>query len=231
MKLVVFDIDGTLIRKTSVEDRCFVEAVAEELGEGEFETDWSTYRDVTDRGLVTELFERWRGRGPTPEELARIRGRYGSLLAERLRARPDQAMEIPGAAALVRTLVEGDGWRVAVATGNWRTVARFKWTRAGLPYPDLPMATSDDAAARSEILRLAMERAGRRYGRGPVEGIVSVGDGVWDLEAARALGVGFVRRGGVGWGGAEDARIPTLRDFRDRRRSMDLLEEASARSL
>jgi len=52
------------------------------------------------------------------------------------------------------------------------------------------MATSSDAPRRSDIIRLAAQRAGRS-----LSDVVYVGDGVWDLKASGDLGIGFIGTG------------------------------------
>src|SRR5690349_21329755 len=84
-----------------------------------------------------------------------------------------------------------------------------------LPGRALQRATSDDHPSREEIVRRAIARA--EAGNGPFESIVSVGDGIWDVRTARALGIGFV---GIGRGeraerlGREGAG-QVFEDFRD----------------
>jgi phosphoglycolate phosphatase-like HAD superfamily hydrolase len=52
------------------------------------------------------------------------------------------------------------------------------------------MATCSDHPRRSEIIRLAAQRAGR-----PLSDSIYIGDGVWDLRACRDLGVRFIGTG------------------------------------
>jgi phosphoglycolate phosphatase-like HAD superfamily hydrolase len=44
---------------------------------------------------------------------------------------------------------------------------------------------------------MAIQRAGHHYGQGAFEKVLYIGDGVWDVRAAKALGIGFV--GGLFW--------------------------------
>ena len=43
MKLVIFDIDGTLTQTNEVDSRCFIEALQHVLGVEEFDTCWENY--------------------------------------------------------------------------------------------------------------------------------------------------------------------------------------------
>lgn len=54
------------------------------------------------------------------------------------------------------------------------------------------MATSDDAFDRDEVIQVAADRAKEHYGQREWTSIVYVGDGIWDLRAAKNLGCGFI---------------------------------------
>jgi phosphoglycolate phosphatase-like HAD superfamily hydrolase len=56
----------------------------------------------------------------------------------------------------------------------------------------IPWASADDAIDRVDILRMAIQRAGQHCGQDTFENVVYVGDGVWDVRAAKALGIGFL---------------------------------------
>lgn len=69
---------------------------------------------------------------------------------------------------------------------------RFKLASAGLPGDAFPWANADDALDRVDILRTAIQRAEQHYGQDAFEKMVYVGDGVWDVRAAKTLGIGFL---------------------------------------
>jgi phosphoglycolate phosphatase-like HAD superfamily hydrolase len=204
--LVVFDVDGTLTRTVRVDDRCYAQALEEQLG-APIDTDWTRYRFATDTGIATEAFEHRRGRPPTEGEMAALRDRFLALL----RAAAEPIREVPGACALLSALRRRRDVAVAIATGCWRASALWKLSAAGIDVEGVAMATADDATSREEILRAAMRRAG------PSVRATYVGDRPWDLNASRVVGAGF-----VGIAGADDALrtagvtalLPDLRDVR-----------------
>jgi beta-phosphoglucomutase-like phosphatase (HAD superfamily) len=51
MKLLIFDIDGTLTDTKRVDDECFINAFQDEYGVILTNTDWTTFVNVTDTGL------------------------------------------------------------------------------------------------------------------------------------------------------------------------------------
>lgn len=213
MRLVIFDIDGTLTRTAEVDEVCYVRAFEEELGWTGISTDWAGYPSCTDEAIALEIFARHGGRPPRDGEIDRVRRRFLSLLEAALAE--DTFTEIPGAGEALRRLRSDPCFRVALATGAWESSARLKLRTAGLEVDGIPFASSDDHPHREEIVRRAIARA--EAGNGPFESIVSVGDGVWDVRTARALGIGFV---GIGSGErAERLRREgaerVFEDFRD----------------
>jgi phosphoglycolate phosphatase-like HAD superfamily hydrolase len=188
MRLVIFDIDGTLTRTMEADEECFVRSLVEVCGFSGIDTDWSRYKHATDSGIFHEIYESRAGRSPSPREISRFRRHFVGLLRQ---ASSEVAFAaITGAPLMLSHLADSAEHRVALATGAWRDSARLKMTSAGLCYDDYPAASSDDALDRESIIRLSMQRAAERYGR--VSSTVYVGDGVWDARACRSIGIPFI---------------------------------------
>jgi phosphoglycolate phosphatase-like HAD superfamily hydrolase len=188
MRLVIFDIDGTLTQTMTADEECFVRSLAEVCGFDDANTDWSRYKHATDSGIFHEIHEVRTGRLPSPVEISRFRQHFVGLLARVSYDAPFAAVE--GAPLLLSRLADSAEHRVALATGAWRDSARLKMASVGLCYDDYPAASSDDAFHRESIIRLAMQRAAERYGS--CSRAVYVGDGVWDARACRNAGIPFI---------------------------------------
>jgi len=199
--LVVFDIDGTLIRSVELDDTCFVRALAEVLGIDGVASDWSRYQHPTDSGLTREIVHRRWGRDPTEEEVDLVRQRCCQLLSRVVWRSPSAIREVTGASRLLSLLRDDAEWRPAIASGSWQETAQIKLDAARVPAGDLPGAFAGDSPDRSVILGLAIQRAREQYGTGRFSKVVYVGDGVWDVEAARQQGIAFL--GVAGSTGAE----------------------------
>jgi phosphoglycolate phosphatase-like HAD superfamily hydrolase len=193
MNLIVFDIDGTLTDSCQVDDRCYSVAIRTVLGISHIEQDWSTYTHCTDSGILWELHAKHFGSHPTFEDFERVQHCFFQLLDNELKASPPKVRPIAGAVSLLRQLSMSPDWKVAIATGGWRQSAVSKLRCAGLDL-GFPMATSDDAMSREEIIDIARCRAGTHYNVAVFASTVYVGDGLWDLRAATRLGLGFVGR-------------------------------------
>jgi len=227
MNLIMFDIDGTLCQTDGADERCYVLAVSEVAGDWRLADDWSSYRNVTEPGIASEVVEKSLGRPATSEELLQIRDRFLGLLQEEAVSAPSLFSEIPGASEMLQALVGSPDVAVSLATGGWGQTARFKMRAAGLG-ASLPMSSGDDAVAREQILKLSKERASSHYSEPEFCSVTYVGDGVWDMMAARSLGYHFV---GVAAGSKahrlkQDGASQVVPDFSDLDRFLGVLQEA-----
>jgi len=230
-KLAIFDIDGTLTRTSGVDDDCWVRAVRLAWGIDGISTDWASYRHSTDEGIAAEVMETHAGRSATRGDLDELRDCFASLIESEAREHPQRFAPTPGAAEILKEL-PSRGWTPAIATGGWRRTALVKLRVAGVCVDGLPAAFADDAWPREELIRLAASRATQMHsagGGGPIERIVYIGDGVWDVTAARARGYGFV--GVAGEPRQSELRragaTTVLEDLREVERVVDALERRS----
>lgn len=190
MDLVIFDIDGTLIRSMEDDGDCYVAALEDVFGFTGIDADWSHYEHTTDAGILDELFRRRCKRPPRSGEVSSFCGRFVELLAERC---VEQGLEeIPGARRLLDALEHRDDLAGAFATGAWRAAAAVKMSSAGLSLGQFPSATCDDAVSRHEIMQAAVRRAAHSRGVDGFENVVYVGDAVWDVRACRRLAIPFI---------------------------------------
>jgi phosphoglycolate phosphatase-like HAD superfamily hydrolase len=217
MNLAIFDIDGTLTESVAVDEVCFVQAFRDVLGIEGINTNWMDYSFQTDSGLTLEICRKHLGRDPGGAEISRLQSRFIQLLCASVEGTRQPMREVPGAAALLHRLKAGPGWRIAIATGGWNVSARFKLASAGLPVDGIPWASADDACDRVEILRTAIQRAGRQYDQVAFEKVVYIGDGVWDVRAAKALRIGFLGLAASNKAGrlVEEGASCVLPDFSD----------------
>lgn len=205
MKLIMFDVDGTLTDTCDADDRLHVPAVREALGIAEIDTDWSTYKNYTDPGLTSEIVERAWGRPATPEELARVCARWVELVNEDFAKNPEVCRAIPGARGIMEAVRRKEDCAVSIATGCWRELAEHKLLTAGIPFDGIPFASGSDTSERQEIMACSRDRAEAAYDVGAFERIVYVGDGVWDGRTSATMGWPFI-------GVAEGEKAQCLRE-------------------
>src|SRR5205809_7788634 len=80
MKLVMFDIDGTLTQTFQADEACFVQALREVFGFTGINTDWACYPHCSDSGILEALFQLGLGRSPLPPEISTFQAHFVSLL-------------------------------------------------------------------------------------------------------------------------------------------------------
>jgi phosphoglycolate phosphatase-like HAD superfamily hydrolase len=222
-RIALFDIDGTLTATNAVDEACYFRAAAEVYGPAAARADWSAAPHVTDSAIAHWLAAAHRGRPPHADELDAHRTRFLAHLEAELARAPARFAPVPGAPGLLGAL-RAAGWHVALATGGWGASARLKLAAAGLADAladggaddAAPLASADDGFSREDVVRTAAARAGAPLAAW--ERVVSVGDGVWDVRTAAALGLPFV---GVGVGPRAAAlraagAAVVLPDLRDR---------------
>jgi phosphoglycolate phosphatase-like HAD superfamily hydrolase len=226
MDLAIFDIDGTLTQSVAVDEVCFVQAFRDVLGIEGINTNWLEYSFQTDSGLALEICRNHLDRDPSGAEIIHLQARFAQLLCAAVEGAGPPIREVPGAAALLHALGAHPPWHIAIATGGWRISARFKLAAAGLPVDAYPWANADDALDRVDILRTAIRRAERAYKQVAFERIVYVGDGVWDVRAARLVGIGFLGLGAGTKAGrlVEEGASCVLQDFSDPVKVVECLE-------
>jgi beta-phosphoglucomutase-like phosphatase (HAD superfamily) len=205
MHLVMFDIDGTLVDSAGFDAELYVEAVRDVLNL-EIDDDWNSYEHVSDSGILEQVLRDARLDGEPQELTARVQERFVTLVRDYLRRAPGTVREIAGARRLVERLLELPSVRVAIATGGWEPTAKLKLAHVGIGTERLGFASSSDARARTDIMRLAAQRAldGATHSRATY-----FGDGAWDRRASEALGWDFVA---VGGGVAHAVAYADLRD-------------------
>lgn len=183
---IIFDIDGTLVDTDGFEGRLYRAAVREILGDVQIRADWHEYEHVTDIGILRDVCRDNRLDSSDVEQL--VRTRFGELVSEHLRD-ASSCSAIAGALAFWKTLRANPAFEIGIATGGWGHTARMKLDSAGYEYAGVPIATSDDGHERTIIM-------GHCRGKlAPTTSTVYIGDGEWDLVAAKRLGWRFI---GVG---------------------------------
>jgi phosphoglycolate phosphatase-like HAD superfamily hydrolase len=192
--LILFDIDGTLVRSRPLaHQRAMAQAAVEVFGLPP-DVDEAAVRSVepwgkTDRWILRELLEAY-GRGPPGAGDLERWERAACALYERLEHGAPSDADRRTAAVLDR--LHGAGHRLALVTGNLEPIARRKLALRGLDrhFRAGEGGFGSDAEDRAELVRIACERAGSP----PATATVLVGDTPLDVAAAlgaevRAIGV------------------------------------------
>ena len=184
--LVLFDIDGTLVRggpaKVAFETamlETYGTAGAVESYDFSGKTDPQIVRELlTDAGLEDAAVD---------AGLAGLWDRYIGELEARIRANPMRLL--PGVAGLIEALDAEPGVALGLVTGNIIRGARVKLGSVGLAGCFTVGGYGSDHEIRERLPAIALERAFEAWGvRFPAESAVIVGDTPRDVECGKYQG-------------------------------------------
>lgn len=186
-RLILFDIDGTLLMSKGIGRESKKRAMLEHFGEtGNIanhvfggKTDWLT---------LIELLEPF---GKTAEDIGREMPAFQERMAQHMDALRNEyeATAIPYAMELVHMLREREDTVIGIVTGNMEKTAKIKLEMAGYD-PDwfTVGAYGNESPDRDELPRLAIDRAHKATGHTFSQNqVIVIGDTAADIQAARAV--------------------------------------------
>src|ERR1041385_4482060 len=186
VRLVLFDIDGTLIRTGGAGVKAFAKVFETEFGAVDgFER--LKFAGRTDMSLVREFF-RYHNIPDTPQNLERFFTKYVFWLDQMMKESATQicagVINFLGAARKLR-----EPPLLGLLTGNIRLGAEIKLRHVGLWDVFETGAFADDAEERDQIALIARQR-GSRILNEPLrdDQVLVVGDTPLDIRCAQAIG-------------------------------------------
>lgn len=187
-KLILFDIDGTLIGTGGVAMRTLYRAL-EEL-HGPRPEGVALHPDgKTDPMIVRELLAgMFPGREFSMDECYAVVSRYVELLPKSLTDEPGYEI-LPGVQALIERLRDHPDAVQGLGTGNVEAGGRVKLERGGISdfFPFGGFAC--DHPIRGELIKIGIEKGRKHAGEDvPLEHVFIVGDTPHDISAARFAG-------------------------------------------
>ena len=198
-KLVLFDIDGTLVLTGGAGIRAMNRACEELVGHRQALANVPV-AGRTDRIILTDVL-RQAGQSPDDGLLDRLRDRYVEYLREEIE-RPGRTQNfeslgarggvkaiMPGIRELLDALARRDDVFLGLLTGNFHAGARIKLEHFDLWRYFRCGAFGDDSADRNDLVPFAVRRA-KECGVPELspEHILVVGDTPHDIACARAVG-------------------------------------------
>lgn len=218
MRLILFDVDGTLLSAGGAGRRALSRALSAVYGlTGPIEA--YDFRGKTDPRIVFDLMT---AAGIPLERIALHLGRCFDVYIEELKAEIQDGGRVEimrGVHELVSRLSDDDGVVLGLLTGNIEAGARIKLEPTGLLPRFRLGAYGSDHADRTKLPEIAARKAAEILGHTPrAEQVVVVGDTPLDVECARAFGARAVAVA-TGWHRMEelaahrpDALLSSLED-------------------
>jgi phosphoglycolate phosphatase len=223
-KLVLFDIDGTILYTGGAGRRAMQQSLLEVFGTTGPIKDFPFY-GKTDPLIIMELMTL---AGYAPSLIERRLGQFWDVYVEHLREEMSRAhglMVYPGVVELIRGLDSASESLLGLQTGNIQRGARLKLEPVGLNKYFPVGAFGDDSADRDQLPRIAVERVRQQLSRNfASRDVVIVGDTPADISCARHFGAKAVvaATGFCSYEELERAKPDALyRDFSDYRAVME----------
>ena len=188
-RLLLFDIDGTLVLTGGAGKRAMTRAFEELFGVPEALASISL-AGRTDEFIFARALE-LAGVTSSEAQAREFRARYVARLQEEIQHPGDgHHGPLPGVEPLLEVFDAMPDVHLALLTGNYRDGARIKLDRFGLWERFAWGAFGDDAADRNALVPIALSRAAARAVPVPApDHVVVIGDTRYDVECAKAGGV------------------------------------------
>ncbi|UCH09287.1 MAG: haloacid dehalogenase-like hydrolase [Fidelibacterota bacterium] len=218
-KLILFDIDGTLITPGPIPRRAMAEAISHFLGSS-IELSFYDVAGLTDPVIIRNAIGRHDAKMTTTDgEIEAILDHFLGLVEQRLPP-SNEVRVFPGAEELVRACQQ-EGWVAALLTGNMERGARIKLASTGLWDLFAFGVYGGDGNARVDLPWVARERAWDMLQESfrPTDTIL-IGDTPNDARVAQQNNIASLivcRREESEWRQAIEAEKPTwlVKDFDD----------------
>lgn len=188
-RLILFDIDGTILSGGKLWRDCFVGALQASYPGVEFRS--ISFSGKTDGQICAEILRT----GGIPEDeiqasWPQVIDRYLDLATEHLPRRRDEIQVFPGVEEVITRLCQEPGVVMGLLTGNVRRGAKLKLGAVGLDHYFDFGVFGDDHMDRYQLPRLAVERAKQDRGlHFSGKEIVIIGDTIHDVNCGKSIGV------------------------------------------
>ena len=186
-KLLLFDIDGTILNSGGAGKRAMVRAFEEVWGVSD------GFRGIhmsgkTDPFILRQALEQ-AGLATDKTKTEAFKSRYFELLSIEIEKPNAFKKLMPGILALIRHLHEEPTVELGLLTGNWRRGAELKLGHFGLFGFFKVGAFGDDSEDRNQLLPFALKRFAEQNGSPlPIENVYVIGDTPRDVQSAQPYG-------------------------------------------
>ncbi|MDD2804728.1 MAG: HAD hydrolase-like protein [Elusimicrobiales bacterium] len=190
MKIILFDIDGTLVKAGGAGARALNHAVEALTGHKDA-CSAVQLQGATDKANFENAYRVGAGRKPTKKELAVLVRKYVDRLPLEVSAsvKARKYRKVKGVEKFLEKLSKQKGVLLGLGTGNLKDGAFIKLEPSGLLRHFAFGGYGCDSHHRSVVLRKAVERAGKLAGTAVKErDVFVIGDTHRDAEAAKEAG-------------------------------------------
>lgn len=190
MKLIIFDIDGTLVYSNKVDSQCFADTYQEVYGLPFPSIDWRRYPAVSDTTIFDAVIQEHFQRRPDTEEMTAFCAQFVANIEAKRQTQPEEFQEVPGAREAIDRLRAQSDCVLGIATGGWEQPARVKLRHVGISLDTIFFSGADGHWTRESIIQSVTQPALQHHDA--IEKIIYIGDAIWDVTTTRNLNMDFV---------------------------------------
>ena len=192
-KIVIFDIDGTLIELLQAETNAYLKAFNVSFGISGLSDNWDSYQCRNDLAIAREIIGRHFARPCRTEELSKLLETYTFLLKNEVYGRGVMPKLVLGVGDVLKALDKRGNVGIALATANPEQISKFRLETAGIWEYFGCGAFAEDGNDKALILGKAIGRCHERWRDFTnTWDVIFIGDHPSDAVAAQALGVHFI---------------------------------------
>lgn len=191
MKLIIFDIDGTLSNTHYVDGYCYNKAFEDCFKINPEDYNWEQMTNVTDWGIMDDVFIQEFDRVPKADEYERMKRTFVRMLDLELNKNPQHFEPVPGSVDFFNSLKNRYDVKLGVATGAWEASARLKLNAIGLVIDGVAFSNSDFHITREGITNDVIDQLEDEVGE-EADSIIYFGDGLWDFRTCDNIGIDFI---------------------------------------
>ncbi|MEM6966252.1 MAG: HAD hydrolase-like protein [Bacteroidota bacterium] len=189
-KLIIFDIDGTLLYSNKIDSQCFADTYQQIYNKVFPTIDWAEYPHVSDDTIFKTVIKDHFKRVPDESEMEQFKNAFVHLIQTKRKIRPQDFREVKNSRKTVELLLADSCYEVGIATGGWRQPAMVKLQHIKVPTDTLHMSFADGNPTREAIIQGVFEQTDAL--KLQFEKIVYVGDAPWDVRTTRNMNLPFV---------------------------------------
>jgi len=185
MKLILFDIDGTLTRSNGAGRGAF-DKIFSRLFDKHSVSDGMSFAGKTDPMIIQEIFQRHFARLPSIEELSLIKEGYMKAVHEDTIEQPCYN-PVEGVLPVLESIAQDKNALLGLATGNFEETAQLKLKSAKIEHYFHFGGFGSDSPIRKDLTQLGIEKGKRLIPKDKtLDSVFVIGDTIHDVNAGNA---------------------------------------------